>query len=165
MNKKIATAMNDQIQKELQSAYLYLSMSAYCATESYPGMAAWLHHQWSEEIAHALRFYNFVIDRGGRVNLKKIEAPPAEFSSPLAVFEQALANEQAVTASINGLYELAQSEKDFASYPLLDWFATEQVEEESTVGQIVEDLRRVGNAGEGLLFIDSKLGQRSGGEE
>jgi ferritin len=163
--KKVEEALNDQLQKELHSAYIYLSMSAACESQSLPGCANWLRTQWQEEIAHAMKFYNFIIDRGGRVKLQALAAPPTEFGSPLEVFEAALRNEEAVTASINGLYELVAKEKDFASQALLDWFVTEQVEEESTVGQIVDDLKRVGSSGDGLFLLDKELGNRRSGEE
>ena len=163
--KKIESAFNDQIRAELQSAYLYLAMAADCDKHSLPGCASWLRSQWEEEIAHAMRFYNFIIDRDGTVELKALDAPQVSFGSPLAVFERALENERQVTASINNLYSLVQKEGDFASQPLLDWFVTEQVEEEATVGQIVDDLRRVGEQGEGLYLLDKELGRRRGSEE
>ncbi len=163
--KKVEQAMNDQLQKELQSAYIYLSMSAACESQSLPGCASWLRTQWQEEIAHAMKFYNFVIDRGGEVKLQALAAPPTQFGSPLEVFEAALRNEEAVTASINDLYELVAKERDFASQALLDWFVTEQVEEEATVGQIVDDLKRVGNSGDGLFLLDKELGNRGGAQE
>ena len=160
LSPNVETAMNKQINAELQSAYLYLSMSAECAAESLPGCATWLRNQWQEEIAHAMKFYNFIIDRGGRVQLAALEAPPTGFGSPRAVFERALENEQMVTRSINDLYDLVSTEKDFASQALLDWFVTEQVEEEATVGQIVDDFKRVGDHGEGLFLLDKSLGER-----
>ena len=164
--KKIESAFNEQIRNELQSAYLYLAMAADCDKQSLPGCASWLRSQWEEEIAHAMRFYDFIIDRDGTVELKALDAPKVSFGSPLAVFERALENERAVTASINELYSLVQKEGDFASQPLLDWFVTEQVEEEATVGQIVDDLRRVGDQGEGLYLLDKELGRRdAGGDE
>ena len=164
--KKIESAFNEQIRNELQSAYLYLAMAAECEKQSLPGCAAWLRAQWEEEIAHAMRFYDFIIDRDGTVELKALDAPSVSFGSPLAVFERALENERQVTASINHLYGLVQKEGDFASQPLLDWFVTEQVEEEATVGQIVDDLKRVGGHGEGLFLLDKELGRRgSGGDE
>ena len=162
--KKIEAAFNDQIRNELQSAYLYLAMAADCDRQSLPGCATWLRSQWEEEIAHAMRFYNFIIDRDGTVELKALDAPKVSFGSPLAVFEGALENEREVTASINSLYELVQKERDYASQPLLDWFVTEQVEEEATVGQIVDDLRRVGDQGEGLYLLDKELGRRREGD-
>lgn len=164
LTKKVEAAMNDQLQKELQSAYVYLGMSAYCETESLPGFAAWLRRQFDEEQQHAFRFYNFIVDRGARVELKQLDAPPTKYSSPLAVFETALEHEKGVTKAINELYDLVAREKDFASQAWLDWFATEQVEEEKTVTQIVEDLRRVGGSGDGLFFLDKDLASRTSTE-
>ena len=162
--KKVEAAMNDQLQKELQSAYVYLGMSAYCESESLPGIAAWLRRQFDEEQEHAFKFYNFIIDRGARVELKQLDAPPTTYGSALEVFETALDHERAVTRSINELYDLVAKEKDFASQAWLDWFATEQVEEEKTVGQIVDDLRRVGPSGDGLFFLDKDLANRTAHE-
>jgi ferritin len=158
--KKVEAAFNDQIKNELQSAYLYLAMAAECESQSLPGCAAWLRNQWQEEIAHAMRFYDFIVDRDGHVELKALDAPGASPGTPLGIFERALENERGVTRSINGLYELVQKERDFASQPLLDWFVTEQVEEEATVSQIVDDLKRVGEQGEGLFILDKELGRR-----
>ena len=159
--KKVESALNTQLQKELQSAYVYLGMSAYCETESLPGMAAWFRRQFDEEQQHAFKFYEFIIDRDGHVELQRLEASPTSYDSPLAVFETALAHERKVTAAINDLYDLVAREKDFASQALLDWFATEQVEEEKTVGQIVDDLKRIGSDGNGLFMLDKDLGTRT----
>jgi ferritin len=159
--KKIEAAFNEQIANEMHGAYLYLAMAADCEAQSLPGCASWLRNQWQEEIAHAMRFYDFIIDRDGTVRLKGLEAPGGSFGSPLAIFERALENERSVTKSINDLYELVQKERDFASQPLLDWFVTEQIEEEATVSQIVDDLRRVGEHGEGLFLLDKELGRRT----
>ena len=159
MHSKVESAMNDQLQKELQSAYVYLGMSAYCEEQSLPGMAGWLRNQFDEEQAHAMKFYNFIVDRGGHVELKHLEAAPTRYESPLQVFEAALENERQVTEAINELYELANKAKDFASQAWLDWFAEEQVEEEKTVTQIVDDLKRVGD-GNGLFLLDRELGKR-----
>ena len=164
LTKKVEAAMNDQLQKELQSAYVYLGMSAWAESASFPGMAVWLRHQWEEELAHAMKFYNFIVDRGAQVVLSQLSAPAISYASPLAVFESALEHERSVTRSINGLYELVGKEKDFASQAWLDWFATEQVEEEKTVGQIVDDLKRIGDRGDGLYLLDKELGSRSGHE-
>lgn len=160
LTKNVEAAMNDQLQKELQSAYVYLGMSAYCETQSLPGMAAWLRQQFEEEQVHAMKFYTFIIDRGSKVVLQKLDAPPTDYSSALNVFETALEHEKKVTVAINDLYDLVAKEKDFASQAWLDWFATEQVEEEKTVGQIVDDLRRTGNEGNGVFLLDRELGQR-----
>ena len=163
LTKKVEAAMNDQLQKELQSAYVYLGMAAYAESQSLPGMATWLRGQWEEELAHALKFYNFIIDRGARVEFKDLRAAPVDYNSALDIFEQALEHERSVTRSINELYELVANEKDFASQAWLDWFATEQVEEEKSVGQIVDDLKRVGDKGDGLYLIDRALAQRTEG--
>lgn len=160
LSKKVEATMNDQLQKELQSAYVYLGMSAWAESESLPGIATWLRGQWAEELEHAMRFYNFIVDRGSRVEFKQLSAPPAKYSSALDVFEQALEHERSVTRSINELYALVADEKDFASQAWLDWFATEQVEEEKSVGQIVDDLKRVGDKGDGLFLLDRELGGR-----
>ena len=164
LTKNVEAAMNDQFQQELQSAYVYLGMSAYAESESFPGMAEWLRAQWDEELLHAMKFYTFIVDRGSLVEFKTLDAAPNKYESVLDVFESALDNERKVTKSINELYELVANEKDFASQAWLDWFATEQVEEEKSVGQIVDDLRRVGGAGEGLYLIDGALGGRSTGD-
>lgn len=164
LNKKVEAVMNDQLQNELQSAYVYLGMSAYCESQSLPGMATWLRNQFEEEQLHAMKFYNFILDREGQVTLKQLDAAPTDYGSPLQVFETALEHEKKVTADINDLYDLANKEHDFASQAWLDWFAQEQVEEEKTVGQIVDDLKRVSN-GNGLYMLDRELGSRGAAVE
>ena len=164
LNKKIEAAMNDQLQNELQSAYVYLGMSAYCESQSLPGMATWLRNQFEEEQLHAMKFYNFILDREGHVALKQLDAAPTDYDSPLHVFESALQHEKKVTADINDLYDLANKEHDFASQAWLDWFAQEQVEEEKTVSQIVDDLKRVSD-GNGLYLLDRELGSRGAAAE
>ena len=161
LSDKVLDALNDQLHMELESAYVYLGMAAYFESEGLPGMAAWMRRQFDEEQQHAFRFYDFILDRNAQVRLNKLEGPPTSYSSPLDVFESALAHERKVTASINRLYELVAKEKDFASQALLDWFATEQVEEEKTVGQIIDDLKRIGNDGNGLFLLDKDLGTRT----
>jgi ferritin len=163
LTKKVEKAMNDQLEKELESAYVYLSMSAHCEAESLPGFASWLRGQAKEEVDHAMRFFTFILDRGARVTLGGIPEPQHSFDSPLDVFEQALEHERGVTSSIGDLYSLVESEKDYASQAWLDWFATEQVEEEKTVGQIVDSLRRIGDSGDALFLLDKDLGGRSAG--
>ena len=164
LNSNVEAAMNDQLQKELQSAYVYLAMSAWAESQSYPGIAQWLRSQWEEELAHGMKFYTFIVDRGSSVQFKTLDAPTGDYKSPLDIFETALKHEQAVTQSINKLYELVANEKDFASQAWLDWFATEQVEEEKSVGQIVDDLKRIGDDGNGLFVLDRDLGSRTSGE-
>jgi len=153
--------MNDQLKVELQSAYAYLGMAAYCETISLGGFATWLRRQAEEEYDHAMRFYNFVNDRQGEVELSALEAPATKYKSPLAVFEKAFEQEQSVTAAIDKLYELVNDEKDFASQAWLDWFVTEQVEEEKTVALIVDKLKMIGDRGEALFILDKELGSRS----
>ena len=160
MNQTMNTAINDQITMELQAAHSYLAMAAWFDSASFPGMAAWMHAQSAEETEHALKFYQFVLDRDGRVELGSLDAPASDFESVSAVFRAGLAQEKEVTASINNLYGLALQEKDFASLPLLDWFTTEQIEEESTFSQILDDLELAGDSAQAMLFLDRELGAR-----
>jgi len=159
-SEKIEKAMNDQIQRELESAYIYLSMAAYFESINLPGAAHWMRIQTQEEEEHAMKFFNFIYDRGGRVMLQAIPQPPVEFASPLDVFEKALAHEKKVTGHINDLYALAVQEKDYASQTFLQWFIDEQVEEEKSAGDIVETLKMVGDKGQALFMVDRQLGQR-----
>jgi ferritin len=168
LSKKLEEAINEQINKELYSGYLYLSMSAYCEAENLPGAANWMRSQAQEELGHAMKLFDYVNARGGRVLLKAIEMPPPVWKSPLGMFEEVLEHERKVTGLINRLYEVALSENDYATQMELQWFITEQVEEEESAGQVVEQLRRVGDQPMGLLMLDGQLGQRqaaaSGGE-
>ncbi|MDH4138293.1 MAG: ferritin [Anaerolineae bacterium] len=160
LSKTIQDAMNEQVKNELYSAYLYLSMSAYCEAANLPGFAHWMRVQAQEEVEHAMKFYHFVYERGGRVALQAIDQPPVEFQSPLHVFEQTLAHEQKVTTMIHDLYTLAVQEKDYASQAFLQWFVTEQVEEEASATQIVETLKRIGDKSHALIMLDKELGRR-----
>jgi ferritin len=160
LTAKVEAAMNQQLRVELQSAYVYLAMSAFCESESLPGCARWLRGQAQEELDHAMRFYTFIVDRGARVHLEGLDRPGEDYPSALGVFEQALEHERSVTRSISDLYGLVVSEKDYAAQAWLDWFATEQVEEEKTVGQIVDSLRRIGDRGDALYMLDKELGAR-----
>lgn len=165
MSKELQAAYNDQIQLEFSSAYVYLAMAAWCDAHDLAGFARWMRAQAREETEHALRFFDFVLERDGEVELQSIEAPPGEFSSALEVAERALAHEQLVTGAIGELYRRASDEQDYASLPLLNWFLAEQVEEESTVRQIVADLRMAGEDNSALLMLDRELGtRREGGE-
>jgi len=157
-------AFNDQITMELQAAHNYLSMGAWLEAAGFSGMARWMHAQSAEETVHAMKFYQFVLDRGGRVVLGGLDAPPFEFASVVDVFETSLAQERAVSASINDLYGLAVSEKDFASVPLLDFFVTEQIEEEASFSQILDDLALAEGGPHGMLFLDRELGARIAAE-
>ena len=135
-------------------------MAAYFESITLPGMAHWMKMQAQEEYFHAMKFYDFIHDRGGRVELQALDQPPIEFESPLDVYEKALAHEQKITGNINDLYALAFEEKDYPSQLLLQWFVDEQVEEERTAGDIVETLRRIGKESYALLMLDKELGQR-----
>ena len=136
-------------------------MSAHCDSLSFRGFAHWLRIQAQEETAHAMKLITFLLDRNGRLELQPISAPPTEFGGVIQVFEKTLDHEKGITAKINGLFELARAEKDYASEITLQWYVTEQVEEESNVGHIVDHLRAVGDQGGGIWYLDSKMGKRA----
>lgn len=163
MKPELTAAFNDQITREFSSSYHYLAMAAWLEASSYPGMAHWMRLQSEEERVHGMKFYQFVLDRNQTVDLGPIAAPDAEFDSPLAVFRRSLAAEEAITVAINDLYALATELRDYASLPLLDWFVNEQVEEEATVAQVIDDLERAGGEGHALLMLDRELGARIAG--
>lgn len=160
INKKVEKAINGQIQAEFYSAYLYLSMSAYFESTNYKGFANWLKVQTQEELTHAMKFYNFLLDREGKVELQAIEQPPADFASPLEAFKAAHGHEKKVSKMIHGLYELARQEKDYPFEQFLHWFIEEQVEEEANALEVVEDLKKINNDSNGMLILDQKLGVR-----
>ena len=160
LKKKMLKAMNDQINAEMYSAYLYLSMDAYFQSSSLSGFAAWMRAQAQEEMMHAMKFYEFVNERGGKVTLEAIAKPESTWDSPLAVFEAVLTHEQHVTSLINNLVDLAISEKDHASNIFLQWFVTEQVEEEASASEVVEKLKRIKDNPSGLFMMDAELGRR-----
>jgi ferritin len=163
LGRVVQDSINEQIKNEFYSAYLYLSMAAYSEASNLPGFAHWFRLQSQEELTHAMRFFDHVHDRGGRVLLHAIDLPPLEFESPLDVFEQTLEHERTVTAMIHRLYETAEQEKDYATQVELQWFIAEQVEEEKTASQIVETLKEVGDTSQGLLLLDRQLGSRKAG--
>jgi len=160
VNKKIEGALNQQLNAELYSSYLYLSMSAYFQSINLPGFANWMRVQAQEELVHAMKFYDFINERGGRVMLQQVKAPPAEWSSPLDVFENAYKHEQKVTGLINDLVNLAVGERDHATNIFLQWFVTEQVEEEASADEVVQKLKLVGDDSSGLFMLDGEMGQR-----
>jgi len=160
INKVMQDAMNDQINKELYSSYLYLSMAAYFEDRNLPGFAHWMRIQESEEREHAMKFYDFILDRGGKVNLKSIEAPKTEWKSTLEVAEEVAAHEAKVTASINALYETALKEKDYPTQVMLQWFISEQVEEEKNAAEIVANLKLIEERGTAVLMLDHQLAKR-----
>jgi ferritin len=161
IGKALQDAMNEQINKELFSSYLYLSMAAYFEEKNLPGFAHWMRIQEEEERQHAMKFYDHVVDRGGRVQLKAIEAPRSEWKSALEVFEEAAGHEAKVTASINALYELAQKEKDYPAQVMLQWFVTEQVEEEKNAAEILASLKLIEERGTAVLMLDHRLAKRA----
>jgi ferritin len=160
MKEKIREAFNRQINAELYSSYLYLSMSAYCESINLKGFANWMRCQAQEELVHAMKFYSFVNERGGVVKLSPIEGPPIKWDSPLHAFEETYVHEQKVTSMINALVDLAIKEKDHASNSFLQWFVNEQVEEESSADGVIQQLRLAGNQGSGLFMIDRELAAR-----
>jgi len=157
MHTDLEQALNDQINAEWYSAFLYLSMAAHFERAGLPGMAGWMRSQALEEQLHATKFFDFVLARGSKVSLQAIQAPPLEFGSPLEVFQASFAHEKKVTAMIEGLFEHA----DRATEAFLQWFVTEQVEEEQTASGIVDALTLVGSDGAALLAMDRELGQRA----
>lgn len=152
-------AMNQQLNLEIQAFYTYLGMSDYFDSVSLPGFSQWMFNQSQEEWMHAMKFRTFIQDRGGRVLLCEIAKPSSDYPSALAVFEKALGNEQAVSQSIANIYAIAEEEKDFASQAFLNWFVTEQVEEEKTMSDIIDWLRRMVDSPHGLFLLDERLGQ------
>jgi ferritin len=161
MSEKLAEAFSRQVTMELSSSVAYLQMSAWFDSIDLPGMASWMRIQSEEERQHALRFMDFVLDRGNKLVIGERPKPKSEFESPKGLFEAALAQEQSTTNSIRDLYLKASEEKDVESYPLLDWFLTEQVEEESTVQKILGQLGHAGSDGSALLMLDRELGART----
>jgi ferritin len=162
---KLRDEINDQIKHELYSAYIYLSMAAWCADRNLTGFAHWMRMQSREEVGHAMRLYEFLLERGGRVELQPLDGPPADFGSALEVMEKSLEHERFISSRIHSLYELAQQEGDYAAQVMLQWFVTEQVEEEASVEEIVERMRMFGAEGPALLIMDQRLGARTGGAE
>jgi ferritin len=154
-------ALNEQINKEFYSAYLYLAMSAYCNKIGLPGFSNWMRHQYEEEAMHVTKMYDYVLDQGGEIQLFPIEKPAKEYGSPLEVFEQTLEHEQHITKCIHTLMDLAVQERDYATQTFLQWYVTEQVEEESNVNDIIAPLRMVGEDKGGLMMIDQQLALRT----
>jgi ferritin len=159
-SEKLVAAINDQIQAEFYSAYLYLAMSLYCETQNYRGFAHWLKKQYEEETGHALKLIAHLNERGAATVLKKIEAPPAAFGTPAELFAEVLKHEQYVTERIHDLYALAQKEKDYATEIMLQWFVNEQVEEEAAAAEVLAMLKMAGENKSALLFINGELGKR-----
>jgi len=160
INPKIEKAFNDQINAELYSAYIYLSMAAYFDAKNFSGMATWMKRQADEEMEHAMKFYSYIIDNGGKVHFKAIEAPPKTWKSTLEVFNTAYKHECKVTKLIHMLVDLAKKLNDHAASIFLQWFVTEQIEEEATASSIVDKLKLIKENGAALLMLDHELGKR-----
>ena len=160
MTEKMLTAMNEQIKKELESALLYLSMATYFHAGSFDGMAHWMRCQAHEEMIHAMKFYDFIVERGERVRLSDLTMIKTDWPSPLDAWKDAYAHEQKITGNINTLISLAREEYDYASEPLLAWFSEEQIEEEANTSKVVEQLKMMENHKPGILIIDRELGTR-----
>lgn len=160
LKKKMLKALNDQINAEMFSSYLYLSMEAYFQSISLTGFAAWMRAQVQEELMHGMKFYDFVNERGGKVTLEAIAKPDSSWASPLAAFNAILTHEQHVTSLINDLVDLAITEKDHATNNFLQWFISEQVEEEASASEIVEKLKLIKDNPSGLFMMDAELGKR-----
>lgn len=160
ISKKMETQMGQQVNAELYSAYIYLSMAGHFEGSNLPGFANWMKVQAKEELGHAMKLFGYVFARGGSVQLSKIDKPPAAWKSPLAVFEDAYRHEQHVTGLIDRLFSAARADKDTATEVFLQWFITEQVEEEASALAIVEKLKMVKESKQGLLMLDRELGKR-----
>lgn len=161
LNEKVYNALNKHLNIELYSSYLYYAMSADCYARDLNGCANWFKVQAQEELLHVEKLFTYINDRDCRVVLGQVDAPPKEWASPIAVFEEALKHEQLITNRINELVELAKSEKDRLTETLLQWFVIEQIEEEASVREIVGQLKLVGSSGSGLYMIDRELSQRT----
>ena len=160
LSKKMEKAINQQINAELYSSYLYLSMATYFDSKGLGGFSNWMRQQAQEELFHGMKMFDFVCERGGRVILQAIDKPPSKWSSPLDAFQNVLAHEQKVTGLINDLVNLAIDERDHATNIFLQWFVSEQVEEEDTAGNLVDKLILIGKDANGLFMLDTELGQR-----
>jgi ferritin len=160
IKKEVLNALNDQINAESYSAYMYLSMAAYFENMGLSGFANWMKVQYQEESAHAIKFFNYVVDRGGKVVLRSIEQVPVEFEGIVDVFEKTLIHENEVTDMINNLMNVASAANDHAAQSFLKWFVDEQVEEESNVEKILATLKLINGQGNGIFMLDRELGQR-----
>ncbi len=160
MNGKIEKMLNDQMNFEFYSSYIYMAMAAYCDSVDLPGFSHWFKTQVQEEMYHAIKMYNYLIERGGRPFFTEVKAPQKEWDSPRAAFENALEHEKIVTDRINNLMTEAINESDHATRSFLNWYVDEQVEEESSVDSIIKKLKLIKDSGQGLLFLDNELGAR-----
>lgn len=164
ISKKIQNALNEQLNAEFYSSYFYLSMSAYFESKDLQGFAQWFRLQADEEYAHAMKIFDYIYQIGGEVKLIKIDGPKTDWDSFLEVFQDTYEHEQKVTKSINDLLELSYTEKDHATVNFLQWFVSEQVEEEATAQQNVKKMEMIGDNKAGLFMIDKELGARGAGQ-
>lgn len=160
LKPKVKQAINDQINAEIWSAYMYLSMSTYFTTLGLNGFANWMRIQWQEELSHAMKFFDYMVERGEQPILKPIAAVPSKWKNPLNVMQETLKHEQHVTALINNIMDIAIDEKDHATKSMLQWFIDEQVEEEANAQAIIDDLKLVDGNGHGMLLLDRELKNR-----
>jgi len=160
LSKSMQDSLNEQVRMELYSSYLYLAMSAYCDSAGYQGFANWFRIQAGEEREHAMKIYDFIQERGGRVILKAIDAPPVNYPSPVDCMEKSLDHERKITGLIHKLYEQGLKDKDYAAQVFLQWFVNEQVEEEKNVADILDQIRLVGKQGPSLFLVDRSLAGR-----
>ena len=157
LNPRIQEAINEQINAEIWSAYMYLSMSAYFSSEGLNGFANWMKVQWQEELSHAMKFFDYMVERGTKPVLKPIEGVPDKWNGPLHVMEETLKHEQHVTSLINNIMDVAIEEKDHATKSMLQWFIDEQVEEEASAEELIDSLKLIGDKGQGLFMLDKEL--------
>ena len=165
LSEKLWDALNDQVNAELHSAYVYLSMASWLEDANLGGMAQWMKTQANEEMEHAMKFYNYINDRRSKVELKPIEGPKTCWESPLEAFQDAFQHEQYITGRIHSLLDIAHEEKDYPTQEFLQWFVKEQVEEEASVDEVVQQLDMLKDSRNGLLMLDRKLGERKEEEE
>lgn len=161
LNKEIETLLVDQVNFEISSAYLYLAMAAYCDSIDMPGFANWFKVQWEEEIFHSNKMYAYIVDRGGKIEMEKIDKPQSTWDSLIDAFKAALAHEQVVTERINKIMSAAVKVGDHATISFLNWFIDEQVEEEANVDNIVKQLKMLGSSGHGLFMLDKEMKART----
>ena len=161
LSNKVETALNEQLNAELFSGYLYLSLSAHFVSRNLDGFGAWMRTQAQEEMEHAMKFYDYINDRGGKVDLMEIAPPESAWDSLVAGFEAAFEHEKEISGRINQLVDLAVQEADHATHQFLQWFVTEQVEEEQSVGNVVHKLKMVADSASGLYILDRELAERT----
>jgi len=165
ISPKVEKALNAQLNAEMYSSNLYLSMAAWFDAQTLRGFAKWMRVQATEEMGHAMRFYHYLVERGNRAKIQAVTAPPTDWSSPVAAFETVVKHEQKVTGMIHDLVNLASAERDHATQIMLQWFVTEQVEEEASAGEMLEKLQALSKAPAGVMILDAEAGKRKGSDD